>query len=208
MSDTPLGETVNVEPPKNDVTPVVTPAPAPVKTDDAAVEQLRKELEQAKMRTNQLENEKKQREDAQAAADAKELEDQNQFKSLYEQEKAKREGLETEAQQKERTAELAKAKQEVLKDYSDDVKALADEVGLDLTGADEAAVASFKEKLEKINTRVASTGKVTGNNRPNAAAAPALSGEELRVALMDDDKFHELAMKMPGIAAMTTPRKV
>ena len=190
-------------------TPAPAPKPEPVKTEDNAVEQLRKELEQQKMRANQLENEKKAREEAEAKARAEELEEQNQFKSLYEQEKAKREEIERERQEQEQKAELDRARQEILKDYNDEVKALAEEVGLDLTSADDTAVKSFKEKLDKINTRVAATGRVTSNNQPNANPQPELSGDELREALQDENKFHEIMVaKFPGVAAMTQQKKV
>lgn len=208
---TPTGETRTPAAPKTDATPPVTPTvPKPeVKAEDnAAVEQLKKELEQQRMRANQLENEKKAREDAEAKRKADELAEQNQFKDLYEQEKAKREGLETEAEARERLASLEKAKQEVLKDYNDEVRALAEEVGLDLTDADENAVNAFKEKLDKINTRVSATGKVTGNNQPNATPQPELSVPELRKALSDEHSFHDLVVaKFPGIASMTNQRK-
>lgn len=210
MADaTPQGETGKPADPKTDATPPVTPAPQePVKTEDNAVEQLRKELEQQRMRANQLENEKKQRDEAEATRKAKELEEQNQFKDLYEQEKTKREAIEAERQADEQKAELQKARQEVLKDYSDEVKALAEEVGLDLTAADEAAVNSFKEKLDKINSRVASSGKVGGNNQPNATGQPELSGDELKEVLQSDQGFHDyVTKKFPGIAAMTNQRK-
>lgn len=211
MSDTPNGETV--DPSKNDGnnqgTPATATPPAPVKTEDnAAVEQLRKELEQTRMRANQLENEKKSREEAEAKKKAEELEENNQFKTLYEQEKTKREAIEAERQENEQKAELEKARQEVLKEYSDEVKSLAEEVGLDLTAADEAAVSSFKEKLDKINTRVASTGQVRPNNQPTPNQQPELSGDQLREALQDENKFHEIVTaRFPGIASMTKPRQ-
>lgn len=216
MADTPKpGETV--APSKNDGNNQGTPTPTavptvtvqePVKADDNAVEQLKKELEQQKMRANQLENEKKAREEAEAKKKAEELEEQNQFKSLYEQEKTKREEIEREREAEEQKKELEKARSDVLKDYSDEVKALADEVGLDLTSADEAAVNSFKEKLDKINTRVANTGRVGPNNQQNQFGGEELSGDELREALQDENKFHEIMVKkFPGIAAMTNQRK-
>lgn len=214
MADTPNnGETGAPEAPENNANNQGTPTPAPaapVKTEDnSAVEKLQKELQQAQMRANQLENEKKQREEAEADRKAKELEEQNQFKDLYEQEKAKAEALEAEREKAEREAELRKAKTEVLAEYNDEVKALAEEVGLDLTDTDESAVASFKEKLDKINTRVANTQGVTPNNpRTTGENKPELSKDDLQRALGDDESFHKLVVeRFPGIAAMTDQRK-
>ena len=205
------GETGAAVAPKTDPTPPVTPTTPsnePVKTEDLAVEQLRKQLEQTQMRANQLENEKKQREQQEADRKAKELEEQSQFKELAEQEKAKREALEAEIAEREQKAEIEKARNEVLKDYSDEVKALAEEVGLDLTAADENAVTSFKEKLDKINSRVTGTDKIKGNNPNPVNNEPELSGDELREALQDENKFHEIVTKkFPGIAAMTNQQK-
>lgn len=213
MADaTPNGETGTPPAPKTEPTPPAAPAPQePVKTEDSAVEQLRKELEQTKMRANQLENEKKSREEAEAKAKADELEEQNQFKSLYEQEKAKREAVEAEREQAEKSAELTKAKTDVLAEYSEEVRALAQDVGVDLTDTDEAAVTSFKEKLDKINTRVATTAQVGPNNRRETSKEEELTPDQMREMFHDDPngaKFHEyVTKKYPGIAAMTTPKQ-
>lgn len=207
MADTPTGETVVVDDSKTTV-PVTTPTVTPeVKSNDSEVEKLRKEKEQAEMRANQLANQLKAEQDAKAAKEAKELEEQNQYKELYEQERAKREEIETEAEARERQTEIAKAKKEVLGEYGDEVKALVEEVGIDLTDADEATIASFKEKVEKISKRVA-TSQVSGNNQPNPQAKAELSGDELKSALRDDKAFHDIVTsKYPGIASMTNQRK-
>lgn len=219
MPDTPqAGETGGTQPLENQGNGQGTPAPAApaqapatpptVKTEDGEVERLRKEKEQAEMRANQLQNQLSAKEKAEADAKAKELEEQEQFKSLYEQEKAKREAIEAERQEQEQKAELDKARQEVLSAYNDEVKALAEEVGLDLTSADDAAIDAFKEKLDKINTRVVSTGKVSGNNQPNTNQLPELSKDELREGLQDENKFHDIVVaRFPGIAAMTNQKK-
>lgn len=208
MADTPKeGETVVVDDSKTTV-PVTTPTVTPeVKSNDSEVEKLRKEKEQAEMRANQLANQLKAEQDAKAAQEAKELEEQNQYKELYEQEKAKREEFETEAETRERQTEIAKAKKEVLGEYDDEVRTLVEEVGIDLTDADEATVEAFKEKVEKISKRVA-TSKVGGNNQPTVTGKPELSGDELKTALKDDKAFHDIVTsKYPGIASMTNQRK-
>lgn len=210
MADTPNpGETV--VPSKNDGTPAApapaaTPAVEPPK-EDTEVARLRKELEQKTMRENQLANELKAIKDADEARKAKELEENNQYKELLEQEKAKREALETEIQEETKKVELNKAKKEVLSEFSEEVRTLAEETGLELTDTDEASVTAFKEKLEKVSKRLG-TDKVGGNNPAPRNDNVELSGDQLREALMSEQGFHDVVVKkFPGIAAMTAPKK-
>lgn len=198
------GETGMPKAPEN-----VTPPSAPTQgnANDTAVEQLRKEKEQAEMRANQLANELKTKKEAEEKAEAERLEKQNEFKTLHEQEKAKREALEAKIAEDDRNKELAKAKAEVLADYSDEVKAAADELGLDLSEASDDAKATFKEKLDKLQQRVGTSGKVTPNNPGAPSTTPELSGDELRAALKDPKKFEEIVSKKPGIAAMMSPKQ-
>ena len=212
MTDTPTpGETVVTDDSKTAVTPPVTPPV--VKTEDTGeTERLRKELEQAKMRENQLANQLKSKEEADAKAEEEKLKENEQYKELFEQEKTKREALETEQETKEREAELTKVTAETLSGFSDDVKSLAEEVGLSLTDTDEASVSKFKEKLEKLSAKVGSETKVTPNNPNQPESKTELDTEKLREVLHDDkdgNAFHDIVMdKFPGIAAMTAPPKV
>lgn len=202
MSDTPnTGETVAPVTPKNDATPPVVPAV--VKTEDNAVEELKKQLQQQELRANQLANQLKAKEEAEAKAKEKELEEQNQFKDLFEQEKAKREALEQEQETKAKQAELDKAKSEVLNGFSEEVKQSAEKLGLTLLDTDEASVEAFKEKLAVLGT--ANPPKVMPNNpAPDSNTKVELTTEELRTVVDDDNAFHDLMMKkFPGIASMT-----
>lgn len=213
MADTPKGETVTPAPLGNDVTPPSVPTPpAQDNTKDTSeVDKLKAELKEAQqkaMRVNQVENELAKIKEAEEKKSQAELEENNQFKELFEQEKVKREALEQDQQAKERETELNKARQEVLADFSEEVRTLADEVGLDLTGADEAAVENFKEKLSKISEKVSSEVKITPNNPRSSSPNTELSTEELRTALQDENSFHDLVTKKyPGIAAMTQPKR-
>lgn len=202
MADTtPTVDPVTPAAPSNE--PSTPPVPVVVNsTDNGEVERLRKEKEQAEMRANQLANQLKAREDADSAAAQAKLEEDNQYKELFEQEKAKREALETEQTEAQRTAELARVKAEALSGVSDDVKKLAEELGIGLTDTDEKSVETYKEKLGKIS---ASAPRVAANN-PGVSVDQQMSVEELRETLYADktgDKFHEIVMKMPGIASMT-----
>lgn len=210
MSDTtPVVETVAPEAPKNDVNPVVTP---PVVTAaDTVTEELRKQLEQAKMRENQLANQLKAKEEAEAKAKEKELEENNQFKDLFEQEKAKREALEAEQETNQRQAELNKTKAEALNGFSEDVKKLAEEVGIELLDTDEQSVEAFKGKLDKISATASAEARITPNNPNQPDSKIELTPQQLQEAMYGDKDgtvFHELIMKQfPGIASMTKAKK-
>lgn len=208
MADTPTGETAKPEAPSNNASPSSTPAPAASNaTDTAEVERLRKEQEQKDLRIRQLENEKTARDKADEEARQKKLEEDNNYKELLEQEKAKREALETQATERETKEALDKAKTEALTGYSDEVKALAEEVGLNLTGADEAAVDEFKGKLDKISSRVSSEATVGANNPSHPGSKKDYTPEQLREGLADDKSFHDIVTdRFPGIKAMTKPQ--
>jgi hypothetical protein len=70
MADTPsTGETVTPTAPKNDATPT-TPQLEEKKTEDSEIETLRKAKEQAEMRANQLANQLKAKDEAEAQSKA------------------------------------------------------------------------------------------------------------------------------------------
>lgn len=201
MADTPNGETVTPTPLENTNGQPATPV-VEKKTDDGEVERLRKEAEQATMRANQLANQLKAKEDAEAAAEAKRLEQKEEFKTLYEQEKAKNEESARERAAEEQRKAVTEAAHGVLSDYSDDVKETAKDLGLDLTEVTDEAVAEFKGKLDKIQTRIGSSQRVTPNN-PNAPSSKQdYSGEELRQILNDPVKRDAYYRQKNGVTAM------
>lgn len=154
-------ETVTPEAPKNNATTVATPVVNA--TDSAEVERLRKEAEQARMEANMLRNRLKAEEDAKAAAEAERLKKNEEYQTLYEQERAKREDIERAQAAEERKKELVEAKQRTLNDYPDEVKAIAEDTGLELSDATDEAVTEFRAKLDKLQTRLG-VQKVTANN--------------------------------------------
>lgn len=162
MADTPNGETVT--PGDSQTTVTTTSAPVTDNASAAEVERLRKEQEQKDIRIRQLENEAKARTQADEEARNKKLEQDQEYKTLLEQERAKRKALEDEADEREAKTELSKAKAEAIKDFSEDVQKQAEDLGIDLTNADEAAVEAYKAKLTKLNDSFATNGKVTPNN--------------------------------------------
>lgn len=200
MTDTPNSETVVAS--KNDATPSV-PAPQVNTVDTAEVERLKKEAAQAQMRANQLENELKRREAAEEAAKLKQLEENNEWKSVAEQNRAKLEALEAEREAEERSKELAAARQEVFKEFPTEVIELAEETGLNLSDTTEEAKEAFKAKLTKISEKVAAKAPVTPNNPANPSA-PNASREELlkRMAYGDKAARAEVISNLPGVEAM------
>lgn len=202
MPDTPTGETVAPVVPKNDVTPTVTP-PVEKTVDNSELEAARKKAEQAEMRANQLANKLEAIEKAEADSKAKELEEQNKFKDLYEQEKTKREQIESEKEAAERKAEIKTKSDELFKDYPDSVKELADDTGLTLADTDEDTVAAFKDKLDRIKSKVANQ-KVTPNNPGTPAPQTDVSSQDMHDIMADPKKFEEYVRKnTKGIASMT-----
>lgn len=159
------------------------PNPAPTQANDAPaaqvdpaeVERLKKELEQAQLRKNQLENEAKARAEKEAAEEAKRLEEQGEWQKVAEQERIKREELEREQEQLKKSQAISAAKADVLKGFDQEVVESAQDLGIDLSDDSEEAVAAFKEKLDKLNARVGSSGGASV--RPNNPGQPAVNGE-------------------------------
>lgn len=182
----------------------VTPTGNDTQTE---VEKLRKEREQIEMERNLLRKKLEAKEAAEAEANAKQLEEQQEFKTLYEQEKQRREQIEAEAAEREQKQTLAKAKEEALAEFSPEVRELAEELGFELASEDESDVKVFKDKLAKVQERVSVEQKVTPNNPSSPRKPDAPTGDDLRFALKDPKSFDEIVANMPGIAGMMTPQK-
>jgi len=198
--ETPSGETQVVTDPKTNVTPTATP---PSQTVDPAIEELRKKAEQAEMRANQLANQLKAKDDAEAAAQAKQLEEQNQYKTLYEQEKAKRTQIEADGAAAEKAATLKTEADKLFAQYPEQVRSLAQEAGMTLSDTDEASIDLFKQRLDKVNGFIKSP-KVGPNNpgQPNTGS-PDMSPMDYHAMLNDPKKFEEYLKKnTKGIASM------
>jgi hypothetical protein len=202
MADTPTGETVVPEPLKNDVQPPATPAmdkPA----EDSEVEKLRKQLLQEQMEKNQLRNKLEAEEKAKAEAAAKELEEQNKYKDLWEQSQAKLTEIETAKEKEEREAALKAESDKLFAEYPEQVKVLAEEAGMSLSDTDEATVAAFKAKLDKVSGLVAQP-KVTPNNPGNPATKTDMSQDDLRAIMRDPARFEKYVKEnFKGIASLT-----
>lgn len=173
MADTPNGETAN---PGDSKTEGQTTAPTQGNAvDQSQVEQARKEAEQARMRANQLENELRQAKEAEEARKAKELEEKEEFKSLYEQTKSQLEEIKTAQEKAQRETEINAAKSEVFNGFSQEVIEIAEEAGMSLSDTSDEAKAQLKEKLEKIQTKVA---KDNGNTPNNPSTTSSVGSQE------------------------------
>lgn len=193
-------ETVVTEPLKNEAPAPTTPVVEKT-TDDSEVEKARKEAEQAKMEANMLRNKLAAKEKAEADAEAKRLEEQNEYKTLYEQNQAKLAEIEREKEAEEQQKAVKDATDNVLADYPDEVKAIAEDTGLNLGEVSEEAVAEFKAKLDKIQTRLGAT-KVTPNNPGVPSGKKEYTGEELRQILADPVKRDAYYRAKDGVTAM------
>jgi membrane protein involved in colicin uptake len=197
--ETPQGETPVVTEPKTNA----NPAP---QVPDPEVERLRKEAEQQKMRANQLENQLKAKEDAEAAAEAKQLEEQNKYKELYEKSEAEKAALKEAQDKREQEAALKAEQAKVFAEFPDEVRSLAEEVGLNLTDTDEDTVAEFKAKLDKISTKIKAP-KVTANNPGNPPSNVELTNLDFHAIAADPVKFAEyMAKNSKGVAQMMRPQ--
>jgi chromosome segregation ATPase len=196
--ETPQGETQVVTDPKTNANPTVqTPAANP------ELEAARKRAEQAEMQANMLRNQLAAREKAEAESKARELEEQNQFKTLYDQEKARREAIEAAQAEAERKAALKEETNKVLSQYPDAVKSLAETTGLSLTDIDDASVEAYKTKLDKIKAQIPQA-KVTANNPSSTTPTiTELTGQDIHTLMKDPKKFEEYLRKnSKGIASM------
>ena len=186
MADTPqAGETTTppVVPENNDGS---ASAPAGGNANDEAA-QLRKELEQAKMRANQLENEKAKRDKAEEEARRKSLEEQNEYKTLFEKTDAELKAIREREERQARETELAKVSEGVLKDYPKEVQELAETAGLKLEDESEVSRAAFKEKLDAIAKRVVPQ-QTSNSNNPSNLPTPNVEQSDLPEELRPTEK--------------------
>ena len=185
MADTPKeGETAEPKVPENN--DGGAPAPSGGATNDEAAE-LRKQLEQQRMRANQLENEKRERDKVQAEADRKKLEEQNEYKELFEKTDAELKAIREREEKAARDAELSKVSEDVLKDYPKEVRELAETAGLGLTDESEVARTAFKEKLDAIAARI-TPGRTATPNNPSSTPTPGVQQTDLPEELQPVDE--------------------
>jgi hypothetical protein len=177
MDDTTPVETAPVAPSNE---PSTTSAP-PVDNTSAVVEAAKKEAEQARIRANQLENENAKMKADQEAAQRKQLEEKEEFKTLYEKTQARLDELTAAQEEALRKQELTAATDELLKAYPTNVVEIAQTAGISLTDDSDAAKAVFKEKLDTLTTKVGSGTPTINPNNPGVSTDAPFDRSSLTV---------------------------
>lgn len=168
MADTPInGETVTPGDSQTTGTPAATPV---VNADPAEVERLRKESDQAKMDAANSRNELAKMKADQEAAQRKQLEEKEEYKTLFEKADAELKAAREAREADEKLRTLSTETDSVFKDYPANVVDVAKTAGISLTDDSEAARTSLKEKLDAIKDKVGTTSTVTASNPSNPAA--------------------------------------
>lgn len=158
----PNTETGANQPPKND--PSVTD-PKQDNGNAAEVEKLRREKEQAEMRANQLANELKAKSEAEEEARRKQLEENEEYKTLYQREKEERERLENERKDAAKKAGVSTAQSEIFAKFPKEVVEVAETAGLSLADDSDEAKQQLEERLKTLADKVGPK-KTPGANNP------------------------------------------
>jgi hypothetical protein len=200
--DTPKdGETGTPQAPSN--APSTAPAPASDNKSAEAIEAAKKEAEQARIRANQLENEKKALEEKLAAEERKKLEEKEEFKQLYADVKAQLDERNAKDAEFERQAQLSAETDKVFKDYPENVVELAKTAGLKLSDDSEESVAALKEKLETFKSKVAPTATPKpGNPREPAPAVSDRAETMQRIRGGDKQALYGYIGELPAVKRM------
>jgi hypothetical protein len=213
MADTPItGETAN----QGQSQTTVSNTDASSSTNNTVADNLAKELEQARMRNNQLANDLEKAQKAEADRQKKQLEDKEEFKTLYEQTQSKLDELESSRRANEQKTALAQASEELFKDYDANVIDIAKTTNLSLSEDTDEARNALKEKLDAIKAKVApsTNNKVTSNNQSNpvqgtinrsdltARAADGSSPMAIAGAKGDDSVVLSYIHELPAIKRM------
>lgn len=190
MAETPTGETLPPVAPSNE--PSTPAVPAQPVNNGADVEAAKREAEQARMRANQLENELKKVRDEQDAAQRKQLEEQNEFKTLYEKNEAELKQLKDTQAANERATTLTQATEDVFKEYPASVIELAKTAGLGLSDDSDTARSRLKETLDAFKARMPDgqpgvTGVNPSPSNPASAGQPSRLGRPQSLGV-DDGK--------------------
>lgn len=209
---------------ENNATPPTTaPAPAaPVNVvDSAEVERLNKELEQQRMQVNQLQNKLTAKEQAEAAARQKQLEEKEELKTLYEQTQSQLDEMKRTMDAEKRQKELETTAQAILQEFPENIRNIAQTTGLSLADDSDVAKTNFKEKLGELQAQVGtptSVPAVTSNNGAAPMAPPTdraarealvtrqRPGEPSPMAMAaakgDDSVFEAYVSSLPAVQRM------
>lgn len=163
---------------------------------------LKKELDQLRMRNNQLEKERLERERKEQEAEQRRLAEKEEYKTLYERTSEELESIRKEREDSERRTKLSAVESSAFSEYSQEVQDIAKVAGLTLTSDDDTSIQEFKTKLETIKNKLPSTDKISGSN--TLPENNKLSREELIVKARQGDKkaFETAIAGLGAIKAM------
>jgi hypothetical protein len=177
--------------------------------DPAEFEALKKKAEQAEMRANQLQNEAEARKKADEEAARKKLEEDEKWKDVAEQERLKREELEQQVQSQAQEKRLKAVESQLLSEFPQEVRELAETVGLSLQEDSEEAQTAFKDKLGKLAEKVPVSNPVGASNHSNSPRTGKLNREDVVMHLRHGTPEQKLAAieNIPIVQQMSQPHQ-
>jgi len=204
---TPTGETANETPDlKNNATPPATSTGVKQGEDATLATQLAelaKEKDKIAQERNMLRNKLDEKGKAEKAAELKELEDKEEFRTLSEQQKTRADALQEELDKKEADEARARIKSKVFADFSTEVKDLAEVAGitvddtLDETEAEEQLRAKLKVFQDKVG---ATTGVGPNNQKPEGDPDPRQAQLDKYMNSGNKRDFEQMIKTIPSIA--------
>lgn len=190
---TPTGETVLPASSETTGTPPVTPPASNGGGETISKAEFDKLAQERNMYRNQLAE--KETSYTEALTKAQKAADDAQ--ALADTERIARENIEKAQLDREKAATVKSKETELLSGYSDDVRELATDLGVNLSDAeDEDAIDLFKQKLDKLNAKVSGTTPpkkqppVSGNNGTPPKVLPKKS---------DVDELADLETSLKGV---------
>lgn len=178
-------------------------------TDASLQEQLKKERQERMAQNaelNRLREEKKKREDTDAAAERKRLEENGEALELARREKDRADAAEKALTDREKSEALQKGTAEIFAKYPNTIKKVAQTAGLSLLDDTEEAKTALTEKMDAIAKDINGNQRVRGNNMPpqeqqtDPNRATAL--KKLKFGDKSQETMHELLKDNPGIVGM------
>lgn len=179
-----------------------TPAPTPPEGNEgwkARAEDLQKQLDNVTQERNLLRNRiNKNDTDNKAAIDKLRAEKEDALSKLS--------ALETEKETSQKQQAVDTKKSEILKEYPDGVRELADDLGVELSDAeDPEAIKGFTAKLDKIKERVESTAGEHPEPTPPPRKQPKVNSNNSSLEnntppqKTDEQEMEELADKLKDV---------
>lgn len=172
----------------------------------AELEKERRERALERQRLNQLENEKKAREDTDREIERKKLEEDGELKILADREKERADEAEKKLAERDKSESLSSATSEIFAKYPKNIQKVAKSAGLSLTDDTEEAKTALTTKLDAIAKDINSNQRVVGNNMPpesqNNTPERTLALKRLKFGDKSQETMHDLLKDNAGIKGM------